>query len=126
MIELLPIKDKEKIKEKFFNAGLTFNGFSGSVSAVSGQDEIGYSLFSLDKEKITVLYISPEDDLMLFDGILRSTLHVAAENFVLSAYFGDTLSIENLKKLGFIKDENKKTLDMDKLFKGCKCCENKD
>ena len=76
----------------------------------------------MDNEKITVKYIEPLDDISLADGILRSTLHVAAEHGVLNAFYEDTVPYDFLNKIGFIKDELEKRLDIDKLFKSCCNC----
>ena len=58
---------------------------------------------------------------MLADGILRSALHVAAQSFVLDAFYDDSAPVDLFKRLGFIKNADEKRLDIDKLFGGCNC-----
>jgi hypothetical protein len=58
---------------------------------------------------------------MLADGVLRSALHVAAERSAMDARYVDTAPVELFKKLGFIKDADEHTLNIDKLFGGCGC-----
>lgn len=123
MISVLPCYDKNTIKSLFEKHGLITDDFSGCVIARNGLEgeTLGYSLYRLDKKSITVYAVEPCGDLMLADGILRSALHVAAENFVLDAFYTDTSPIELFKKLGFIKSTDQKRLDINKLFGGCNC-----
>ena len=124
MIALAPLSDREEISRLFSENGLAFTESSGCVSAKCGQEVLGFCLYDLDKSGITIYKIVPENDLSLADGILRSTLHVAAERSIMNAFYsgGD---IEKLcEKLGFIKDRAEKSLKINKLFEAC-CCERK-
>ena len=78
-------------------------------------------LYSLTKDKMTVFTVEPQNDILLADGILRSALHVAAENFVLDAFYAKSAPIELFNTLGFIKNKDENRLDIDKLFGGCNC-----
>ena len=60
-------------------------------------------------------------DDFLADGLLRSTLHVAAERSVLNAFYEGADTERLCEKLGFILNRDEKRLDTDKLFKSC-CC----
>ncbi len=121
MITVLPEKDFQKVKEIFAENELSCNEFSGCVTAKSGEEVLGYCLYNLDKNQITILKLEPTEDLLMADGVLRSALHVAAESFVLDARY--TADMDNIifKKLDFIKDETQRKLDIDKLFGGCSC-----
>lgn len=121
MITVLPCKDKEKIKRRFEENGFKYTEKSGFVTAECGNDEIGYCLYYLDEKSICILNLEPKDDIMLADGVLRSALHVAAERSAMDARYSDTAPKELLKRLGFIKNEDEQTLNIDKLFGGC-CC----
>ena len=122
MIYLSPITDKNRIKALFESKNLEFGEFSGCVTASDRGEELGFSLFDLTDEKITVHYIEPITDISLADGILRSTLHVAAERSIMKAFYSDTLPEDFLDKIGFIKEKAEKSLDIDKLFKSCCSC----
>ena len=76
----------------------------------------------MNNERITVKYLEPFDDIALADGILRSTLHVAAEKSIMNAYYSDTVPEQFLHKLGFIENESEKKLNINKLFESCKGC----
>lgn len=121
MITISPCKDSAKLREIFFQHGAEFNDNAGCVIACFGDEVIGSCLYYLDKESITVLHVEPTEDIMLADGILRSALHVAAELFVFKAFYTKDAPEDLFSHLGFVKDRSGRTLDMDKLFKGCDC-----
>ena len=121
MISVLPCREKGEIERLFEKHNLTTDEFSGCVIARENETFLGYCLYSLTKEKMTVIAVEPQEDIPLADGILRSALHVAAENFVLDARYDDTAPVELFRILGFIKNESEKQLNIDKLFGGCNC-----
>lgn len=121
MIEILPIRDKQKINELYFAENLTTTEFSMAVEARCGEEMLGYCLFDL-KDCIVVRSLTPENDPMLADGILRSALHVSVENNVLEAFWADNISEDLLKKLDFVDDLKEKRLRIKKLFESCRGC----
>lgn len=122
MISLLVIRDKTVEDRLYSTAGLTKNSCSKSLGAFFGDDLLGYSLFDLDGKTITVRFLEPLSDIPLADGILRSTLHIAAERSVMDAFYAETLPEEFVEKIGFLKDRAEKRLDIDKLFQSCCGC----
>jgi hypothetical protein len=122
MLTLAPMADKAEIENIFREKRIASSEFSGCVTAKNGDEVLGLCLYELTDKKITVQYIEPLNDIPLADGILRSTLHVAAERSVMNAFYADTLPEDFLKKIGFIKDAEQKSLDIDKLFKSCSSC----
>jgi hypothetical protein len=122
MLTLAPMADKAEIENIFREKRMASSEFSGCVTAKNGDEVLGLCLYELTYKKITVQYIEPLNDIPLADGILRSTLHVAAERSVMNAFYADTLPEDFLKKIGFIKDAEQKSLDIDKLFKSCSGC----
>ncbi len=121
MISVLPCRDKKEIERLFKKHNLQTNEFSGCVIASEKQTVLGYCLYNLNKQQMMVLSLEPQGDIPLADGILRSALHVAAENFVLDARYDDCAPVGLFEILGFIKNESEKTLNIDKLFGGCNC-----
>ena len=122
MIVLAPISDKSEINRLFLENGLEVTEFSGCVKAKCGEEVLGFCLYDLDKNGIVIYKIIPENDLMLADGILRSTLHVAAERSIMNAFYSGE-DIEKLcDRLGFIKNREEKRLDIGKLFESCCSC----
>ncbi len=121
MISVLPCHDTAEMESLFNKHNLATDEFSGCVIARTGEETLGYCLYSLTPKTVTVFAVEPQNDIMLADGILRSALHVAAENFVLDAHYADCAPIDLFKKLCFIKNEKEKRLNIDKLFGGCNC-----
>lgn len=122
MISLAPVRDKNKVKSVFTEKGIEFTENSGCVTAMQGDELLGFSLYDLDSKRMVVKYLEPLSDIGLADGILRSTLHVAAERSIMDAFYAETLPEDFLNKIGFIKDETERRLDIDKLFKSCSNC----
>ncbi len=122
MLTLAPLKNKEEIKAIFESKNIALGEFSGVVTANDGVSVIGMALYELTPDKMTVFHIEPVSDISLADGILRSTLHVAAEKSIMSAYYAEPMDVNLLKKIDFIKNEEEKSLQIDKLFKSCCSC----
>lgn len=125
MITLLPEKEKNTVKKIFDSKNIEYTDNSGCVTAKFGEEVLGMCLYYLDKKSMTILHIEPTDDIMLLDGILRSTIHVATESFVLDVRYGEKTDERIFEKLDFIKDKTTRSLDVDKLFKGCNCHKEK-
>ena len=121
MISVLPCRDKQEIEKLFNKHNLATDECSGCVIASDGNSVIGYCLYSLSPKKITVFAVEPQEDIPLADGILRSALHVAAENFVFDAFYSECAPVQIFQLLGFVKNATEKRLDIDKLFGGCNC-----
>ena len=121
MLTLFPLSDKNEIADIYSNKNLNYTDNSGCLLCKEGETVLGLCLYEFTKEKITVNYIEPQTDIALADGILRSTLHVAAENSVMNAFYSENLA-ELCRKLGFIKNAEENRLDIDKLFKSCQGC----
>lgn len=121
MISVLPCRDSAKIEELFSKHDLKINKSSGCVIARQNDEILGYCLYSLTSKAMIVFAVEPQNDIPLADGILRSALHVSAENFVLDVFYDDCAPIELFHILGFVKNEEEKRLNIDKLFGGCSC-----
>ena len=121
MISVLPCRDIAEITTLFNKHNIETDDNSGCVIARTGDEVLGYCLYRLTQKTMVVFAVEPQSDIPLADGILRSALHVAAENFVLDAFYADCAPIDLFRTLGFIKNEDEKRLDIDKLFGGCNC-----
>lgn len=118
MIQVLPLKDEKLKKELFEKCGKNIQN-GECVTAADGDEILGYCLFSIVDNTVTIHEIMPRDDVLMADGVLRSALYVASQRFVFKAYCDNDNLIDLLKRLSFIKDEKTRELDMDKLFKSC-------
>lgn len=119
MITLKTVETKQEAKAFFDKEGLTFNENSDCLCAKVSQEVLGYCLFDIDCKKMTIHAIEPQSDIMLLDGILRSTLHIAASRGLTEAVYSDKAPEKLFKTLGFVKED--KTLNINKLFES-KCC----
>ena len=127
MVTLSVLKDKEKTARLFKENNIEQNENSLCLVAFDGKNDLGFSLFDLNSDKAVIKYIEPLGDLSLADGILRSTLHIAAQRFVMNAFYdGETVPEDFFEKLGFIKDKQEKRLNMDNLFMSCGSCERQE
>lgn len=121
MIEILPERNASLLEPLYNEKGLDMTENSMAVIARAGKEVLGYCLFELTNEKLTVFALDPENDIMLADGILRSALHVGVANEVMTAYYSETAPEGLFKKLGFLGDEPS-SLRVEKLFQSCKGC----
>ena len=121
MITVSPEKDKSLVEKLFLENDVCVGEFSSAVIAKFGDEVLGFCLYDLEDRKIIVHKVSPEEDILLADGILRSALHVAAERSIMDARYSEFADEKLLEKLSFIKNQAERTLDIDKLFGGCKC-----
>lgn len=123
MLTLRPEKNRKTVESLYFEKNIEYNENSQCVSCTDEKEILGFCLFDLESNKITVKYIEPVTDIALADGILRSSLHVAAERSITAAYYDDTVPEDFLQRVKFIKNKNEKTLNIDKLFESCCNCE---
>ena len=123
MISVLPIRDEELLAGLYINAGIQKNNVSSGVCAREGDVILGYCLYDELIDKTVIRYIHPLEDLYLADGILRSALHVSAERFVLNVVYSNECDDTLFNKLDFVLNSDEKSLNIDKLFGGCNCCE---
>ena len=122
MLEIHPVREIARLQPLYKKHELVLSDDCMAVFAMDGEEMIGYSLFSLGAHDISVKALVPTDDIMLADGILRSALHVAVENGKTNAFYEETAPEDVFKTLGFIKNIEKKSLDINKLFSSCQSC----
>lgn len=124
MIEIHPLRETEKLSELYKSSGVEMGADSIAVVAADGSEILGFCLFDLSDTSMTVTHLEPEDDVFFADGILRSALHVGVENGVNKAFYSDSAPTALFERLKFIKNVEKRELNIEKLFASCKNCEN--
>ncbi len=124
MIEIHPLRDKQKLAKLYIDNNVIMKESSMAVVCSDGDEFLGFCLFDMEKEHLELHVLEPENDLFLVDGILRSALHVGVENGIMNAIYSETAPSEVLSKLKFIKNAETRELLVDKLFSSCKNCEN--
>lgn len=126
MIQVSPLKTEDEIKAFFESKNIEYSFCAGVTVAKSDDEELGYCAYYLEKDKITVIKIEPQNDIMLADGILRSALHIADNRGIEAAYFTDDSYFSLFNKLDFIKNEQEKSLKIEKLHESCCSCKKND
>ncbi len=124
MIEVLPIEKNNEIEEFYNSIKLEYSSNSGVTVAKEQGSILGFCTYILDDKSITITRIQPTNDLFLADGILRSALHIADFRGITDAFFTESVDRTLLSTLKFIEDEEKNTLNIQKLHESCCSCGN--
>ncbi|MGI6269506.1 MAG: hypothetical protein ACOYKJ_03045 [Candidatus Howiella sp.] len=122
MITVLPVREADRLSVLYKTAGEPLPANAGAVVAADGEEQLGYCLYTLDGEKISIGRLEPVGDIALADGILRAALHVAVTKGLTQAVYTDRASEDLLKRLEFIENDEKHTLRLEKLFSTCQNC----
>ena len=121
MIEILPERSQCALAPLYEKHNIELGADKMASIAKFGDEVLGYCLFELNKDKLTVFALEPQNDIMLADGILRAALHVGVANEVMTAFYEDSVNEQLIKRLGFIGNEPK-SLKVEKLFQSCTGC----
>lgn len=121
MITVIPA-EKGETKSLFSENNIEYNERSGCTVARDGQEILGYCLYYIDDKTMTVCALSPQDDLLLADGVLRSALHIAAVRGIADIRYTENAPNEVFCRLGFVENAAERTLDISLLFKDCGGC----
>ena len=122
MINVTPINDNESLSDFCAKNGIEFLENRGVTVAKDGEAILGFCAYILNNNCITITHLSPEDDVMLADGILRSALHIADFRGITNAFYTDTAPVKLFSLLGFIKSDEEKALKIEKLHESCCSC----
>lgn len=124
MIKVQIAEDKILSEKLCKESGFTLTDTRFVMVAEDKGEILAYSVFTIDKNIMTLEYLCPEQDALMADAIIRSTLHIAATRGLTEVFYGEKCSEKLLSVLKFIKDKNEKTLDVSRLFEdscsGCK------
>jgi hypothetical protein len=122
MLEVLVCKDHNITQKLFKEAEVALPQTPLAIRAMNGEEMLGFCLFDIEDEKETVLFLSPEKDTLLADGLIRSALHVGTQRNITEAFYGEKVSTDLLKKINFLEDEKEKKLKLQNLFTDCCNC----
>lgn len=123
MIKVTPINDSTYLSDFCAENGIEFMKNRGVTVAKDGKEMLGFCAYILTDDSITVTHLYPEDDVMLADGILRSALHIADFRGITNAFYTDKAPVKLFSLLEFIKNDEEKTLKIEKLHESCCSCE---
>ena len=119
MIEIHPLREKDKLAILYKSAEVIMTENSMAVVMCDGDEVLGNCLFDLCDDFLIVNHIEPKDDAMMADGILRSALHVGVQNGKMKAFYSEKAPFDLINKLGFVKNKDNKEINVEKLFGSC-------
>lgn len=121
MITVIPA-EKEETEKLFSENNAEYNEYSDCTVARNGGEILGYCLYYIDDKTMTVCELSPQDDLLLADGVLRSTLHIAAVRGITDIRYTENAPEDVFLRLGFAENTTERMLDISLLWKDCGGC----
>lgn len=122
MIEVNVIKDFYETKKIFEENSISFENNCFCMAAKDGEETLGICLFKYENDSVIIKDIKPRNDLLMADGVLRSTFFVASNKNIEKAFFDNDDIVEIFKKLDFIDNIYDKSLKIKKIFDSCGCC----
>ncbi len=125
MLEVLVCNDNKIVSDLYAQLGLIYNDAHLAIRAMSGDDCLGFCLFTIDGSAEIVFAVEPKDDSLMADGLLRSALHVGAERGITEAFYSDTAYEPLYDKINFLENREEKRLKLQNLFSGCCSCAKK-
>lgn len=90
--------------------------------ATEKDKQLGSLVYNLKNDVMTIRDITPADDYLMADSLLRSALFVAANKGIFNVYWAENVSGELVSKLGFVKNITNCSIDVTNLFSSCENC----
>ena len=119
MIEIHPLRDIENLKKLYKKSNVQMSDCSMAIVASDNDEVLGYCLFDMRDNDLMIFSIEPTDDVSFADGLIRSALHVGVENGRMTAFYSENAPEKLFSTLGFIKNAEKRELNVNKLFSSC-------
>ncbi|MCD8328619.1 MAG: hypothetical protein LUC25_05930 [Ruminococcus sp.] len=120
MLEIKVATDREEYFEKLSKLGLD-EELTLVVESYDKGEVNGYGFYHLEGDSVSIDYIESYQDLILFDGIVRSILFKAMLSGIDKAVFSDA-QLGKFQMLGFVQN-NYKTIDsIGEFLSKCKSC----
>lgn len=95
--------------------------FTMVVESFDKENVNGYGFYHLENDKVIIDYINDGDDILLFDGIVRSILFKALLSGINKAGFSD-IQIDKFLRLGFVQNNYKSIDTIEDFLSKCKSC----
>ena len=122
MIEIHPLRDIENLKKLYKKSNVQMSDCSMAIVASDNDEVLGYCLFDMRDNDLMIFSMEPTDDVSFADGLIRSALHVGVENGRMTAFYSENAPEKLFSTLGFIKNAEKRELNVNKLFSSCQNC----
>ena len=121
MVEVKAIPS-DKAKEKCAEIGLEYKSGTSVLLATEGEKVLGSCVYDIDCNQMTLRDISPQEDFVMADSLLRSALFVAANKGIFEVCWAENIKAELISKLGFVKNITNCSIDVTNLFSSCENC----
>ncbi len=108
MIEILTEKDKNKVIKACKDNNVEYNSTVEMINCTDKGEQLGFALVSFDKSA-TVLFVG-ECETVIFDGLIRTAVHLASEKLIDTVYYAQTVDENMLLQLGFVQDKDKRII----------------
>ena len=95
--------------------------FPNVVEATDKDEVIGIGVYHFDDETVVLDKVDSKGDLYLYDGIVRAVLFLAMMKGIDTARF-DFPDLDNVKKLGFVQNNDNVLRDLNGFMSKCKSC----
>lgn len=118
MLEIKPVKGiayADKLQE--FEIPIE----DANIFIAEDGEEIGHLISYFDDNTLHIVEVECGDDIYIYDGIIRAALSSAMIRNIDRAQF-HLRDVENLKKLCFVKDDEKDIESIAKFLSKCKSC----
>lgn len=126
MLEILECKDTERYSHIL--DAIETSGITHVVEAFDRGKVIGHGIYAYNPDSVEIFDFSDGGDLNVCDGIIRSILFKACLKGIDDAMFkiDDINKINKLKKLNFVKNDNKMLNSINDFMNSCKNCKKID
>lgn len=92
------------------------------LQATEKGNQIGSCVYDVKGDTMTLRDITPSDNFVMADSLLRSALFVAANKGIFNVYWAEKINAELISKLGFVKNITNCSIDVTNLFSSCENC----
>ncbi len=90
--------------------------------ATENGKQIGSCVYDVKGDTMIIRDITPSDNFVMADSLLRSALFVAANKGIFNVFWAENISAELILKLGFVKNITNCSIDVTNLFSSCENC----
>lgn len=120
MLEIIQAKDYKPYFKLFDELNIS-DEIVSVVEAMDNNIVTGFGIYHFTDKEVVLDYIKSDNDLNLYDGIVRSILYLAMINKINSAKF-NFQDKANLVKLGFVEENVNILTSIECFMNNCKSC----
>ncbi len=121
MLEIYPINEQEKLSAAFTESGIDMpNGAAGYIAYDKGE-AIGKCLFAVADKQADIIEITPADDRLLCDSLIRAAINYAANRGVFKLYCITEQTKNIAAGFSYLVDDSNE-IDITGMMQGCKNC----